>query len=361
MFLAEAFLSDIADNPADDTPRLIYADWLADQGEPERGELIRVQCRRARLPVDDPEQGSLAARESELLEQHAAHWLAALPALDDVTWGSFQRGLVEAVFVENADVFLRHAPVLFAAAPIGCVQIGRIDPAGAHGLADSAYLRRVRELNVGNHTGLCRECVHYLARSSHIERLESLLLHNNDLGDEGIAELASSDHLWSLRELYISGTGMGDAGAAALGDSGRMPQLVDLDLRDNHIADTGAGRIAQSVGFYRLSTLWLVNNQIGSWGAHALAQTIRLPALRCLYLNYNPIGDDGAEALATSPYRAGLIELDLRHCEISDAGARALAGSPYLEQLRALYLGGNRLRMETLTLLRTRFGARVGI
>jgi uncharacterized protein (TIGR02996 family) len=361
MILEQAFLSDITENPTDDTPRLVYADWLDDQGEPERAELIRVQCRRARLAVDDPEQGVLAARETDLLARHESAWLAALPALHEVTWVAFRRGFVESVFLDSAEAFLRHAPVLFATAPIRCVQIGQIDPSGAKGLAGSVNLGQLSELNLGNGSGLCSECVRYLAGSEYIERLESLLLHNNDLGDEGITELARSKHLWALRELYISGTGMGDAGAAALGDRRRMPQLVDLDLRDNQIGDHGARRLASSMGLSRLATLWMVNNQIGAEGADALATSVRLPALKYLYLNYNPIGDAGGEALAASPHRVGLIELDLRHCGIGDAGARALAGSPYLEQVQIIWLGGNRLRMETLTLLRRRFGERLRI
>lgn len=39
-----AFMADIIANPEDDTPRLIFADWLDDNGEPERAEFIRVQC-----------------------------------------------------------------------------------------------------------------------------------------------------------------------------------------------------------------------------------------------------------------------------------------------------------------------------
>jgi len=39
--VGEALLQDIRDNPADDTPRLVYADWLDEQGEGRRAEFIR--------------------------------------------------------------------------------------------------------------------------------------------------------------------------------------------------------------------------------------------------------------------------------------------------------------------------------
>lgn len=38
------FIRTIHNNPDDDGPRLVYADWLEEQGECDRAELIRVQC-----------------------------------------------------------------------------------------------------------------------------------------------------------------------------------------------------------------------------------------------------------------------------------------------------------------------------
>ena len=44
MFLThDAFLADIIENPDDDAPRVIYADFLDDLDEPERAEFIRLQ------------------------------------------------------------------------------------------------------------------------------------------------------------------------------------------------------------------------------------------------------------------------------------------------------------------------------
>ena len=54
----EKFANDIVNNPADDTVRLVYADWLDEHGEPERAEFIRVQIARSKVdrktrPEDD--------------------------------------------------------------------------------------------------------------------------------------------------------------------------------------------------------------------------------------------------------------------------------------------------------------------
>jgi uncharacterized protein (TIGR02996 family) len=48
-----AFLAAILDRPDDDLPRLVYADWLDEHGEPERAEFIRTQCGHITAPAGD--------------------------------------------------------------------------------------------------------------------------------------------------------------------------------------------------------------------------------------------------------------------------------------------------------------------
>src|SRR5262249_8566281 len=54
-------------NPDDDTPRLVLADYLEENGEADRAALIRVQCEAARLKPADPRSAELAAEEKDLL------------------------------------------------------------------------------------------------------------------------------------------------------------------------------------------------------------------------------------------------------------------------------------------------------
>src|SRR5215211_1107475 len=93
--LAKGFLDDIVKNIDDDTPRLVYADWLEEQGRDERAEFIRVQVGRARRPEWDGAQ--LRLREQELLKLHAEEWLAELPAVEGAKWEGFRRGIVAEV------------------------------------------------------------------------------------------------------------------------------------------------------------------------------------------------------------------------------------------------------------------------
>lgn len=67
------FLTDIIAHPDDDTPRLIYADWLDEQDKTARAEFIRVQCELARLigPLGAVSIGN-AGRVKDLRQRRAA-------------------------------------------------------------------------------------------------------------------------------------------------------------------------------------------------------------------------------------------------------------------------------------------------
>src|SRR5262245_50345394 len=71
----ESLLRAIRQAPEDDDLRLVYADWLEEQGRLERAEFIRVQIERARTSLDDPRYPDLRRREAELFEGHGAAWL----------------------------------------------------------------------------------------------------------------------------------------------------------------------------------------------------------------------------------------------------------------------------------------------
>src|SRR5262245_59312414 len=78
----EALLRAIREEPGEDAHRLVYADWLEEHGGeegPARAELIRFQCRLARLAPGDPERGELERRERRLLKEHRSRWLADVP------------------------------------------------------------------------------------------------------------------------------------------------------------------------------------------------------------------------------------------------------------------------------------------
>ena len=59
MGIEQGFLDDIASNLDDDAPRLIYADWLEEQGRERTGRFIRAQIDRARLDDWHPDAATL--------------------------------------------------------------------------------------------------------------------------------------------------------------------------------------------------------------------------------------------------------------------------------------------------------------
>ena len=74
----KALLAAIRDHPDEDTPRLMLADWLQDNGQPERAEFIRVQVEASRLRWNDPRWKSLAEQAKKLFEAHGEEWIGPL-------------------------------------------------------------------------------------------------------------------------------------------------------------------------------------------------------------------------------------------------------------------------------------------
>jgi uncharacterized protein (TIGR02996 family) len=305
----EAFVQAICENPDDDTPRLVYADWLDEHGDSDRAEFIRVQVRLA--GGDTKGIARLRRRERELLLAHEREWSAPLHGI--VRRARFFRGFPERVTL-TAESFLAHADTLFGRAParhLILTEVGGFLPQ----VADSPHLDRVRVLEFRTFGG---QKIRTLVRSPHLGRLTGLVLRFAGLEDKGAAVLAAAPTLARLTTLDLYGNNLGPAGVRSITSSPHLAGLTELVLGDNEeVGDTGPEELA---------------------GLHA-----RLSGLTRLHLSYTGLGDDGARALADAPHLAGLRVLDLGHNRIGAAGARALADSPHLKGLTYLGLRGNPL------------------
>src|SRR5262245_13843239 len=83
--------------PDDDTSRLVLADWLAEHGEASdrtRGELIRLQCRAARMSHRGRPYRRVERRLRALERACVAEWRRHFP--DGRLLLSFARGLLHA-------------------------------------------------------------------------------------------------------------------------------------------------------------------------------------------------------------------------------------------------------------------------
>ncbi len=313
-----AFLSEIKERPDEDPPRLIFADWLEDRGQPgdaARAEFIRIQCALADRNMPSDRRKALEAQEWELRDQHEGEWGQPLRDLGAEQVG-FRRGLPETISI-SAHNFVTNGDRLFALAPLQKVCIT------GHGISD--------------------ENARALAASPHLRGLIDLDFTGNRLGEGGARALAASPHLGNLRKLALGATAIGDGGAQALAASPFLANLAELRLGVNDIGDESVRALASSPHLRRLTLLDLTSNRIGDEGARALAASPSLTNLTTLDLSDNRVGDEGALALAASPSLANLMDLSLRRNRIGEAGAEALARSPSLQRLIVLVLEGNDL------------------
>lgn len=157
------FLAAVIANPDDDSPRLIFADWLSENGQDEWAELVRVQCELANNDdtewvrcsecdeyLDGGEHKSdcrlevLKDREAELLVRTAERkdfWLSRVPPAFAATnpSGLVRRGFVELVYCQVGPWYQWHQEVR-AATPVREVRFvgGDDDASRLHQLAAPA-------------------------------------------------------------------------------------------------------------------------------------------------------------------------------------------------------------------------------
>lgn len=210
-----AFMRAILAAPDDDLPRLVYADWLDERGDP-LGEFIRIQLAIAAL-ADEPhsdagvygtgrpsardrrDAGRLAdlrAREMPLLHAHVPAWVAPLGSA--VTGLRFWRGFVDTARCSVA-TFLADG--------------GR--------WAESTAIRRVRLF------GLTAFRADVLAASPLLAPLRAIELEFGEATEDLLLALARSPLASGLRDLYVSGT-VGDVTARAILRSPYMTGLTTL-------------------------------------------------------------------------------------------------------------------------------------
>jgi uncharacterized protein (TIGR02996 family) len=315
-----AFLQNIRQRPHDDAPRLIFADWLDQRGDP-RGEFIRLQCLRSGFAIGDAHKLSLVEQEQALLQQHRDRWVRPL-LQRGIAW-EFRRGLLH--LRVNAATFLRtdweelSQTETWEWVELTAIRIPfqtDIDGIGTRYVPEE-------QANAAIRRAFCAE-VQVLANSPSLARMEALDLRDNFLGDDGAAVLAASPHVSGLRYLDLGFNRIGSQGSASITLSPNLKGLTTLKLDDNHIDDRAVEALIAVPHPGPLVTLHLRWNAVGPAGARALASSSALPRLATLHLGNNDIGDAGAEALAAAKHLPQLTELHLEHNGVGAAAAAAL-------------------------------------
>jgi uncharacterized protein (TIGR02996 family) len=350
MSLEQAFLSDIVEHPDDDAPRLIFADWLDEQGEADRAALIRLQIERAGLDADDPAQPDLKAREVVLLRRCKDAVLAAT-GLDvnlrkpPVEW-TFCRGFPEGCRGMLAATLIHHADHLMQ-----CVPLRELAPAAPRSFAPElarcpllARVRRLRLRGVVYNPLIGGMELSFLLASNHLAGLREL-----DLAHNGLTG-ADLDRLWSAPPAQLQALDLGfnrlDSSAMQRLASAPLDNLRALSL-EHATDDEGIALLAESSRLRNVTDLYLGGClSANSTALQRLAQRSTFPRLQRLSLLDNRLDADAARALAAWP---GLRRLQFARPFVLEAFSPT--DFPVLNNLRVLELRGHSLGLHGLTVL----------
>jgi uncharacterized protein (TIGR02996 family) len=325
-----ALLSAIADDPDDDTARLVFADFLDEKGtdsDSARAKFIRAQVELAR-----PAQRGESARRRELLseakklsKQYGAQWAAPVfdalgtkdePFWREVSYDSWDRGFFDWLNFDNLKELRKRLPAVRALTPITVVTLWHFND------ADVRKLARMPEMNTVKTLSLCGDGFDDSAK---------------DIGDETATTLAESPHLTRLETLSLIQNRLTNEGVRAIAHSGRLTRLAKLHLYGNQVNnDTYAMLAASPLG--RRMTEWSVDGSfaVNAAAARILARATHLTHITSLSFSNTDMTDDGVEALAKAEHLSGLTELDFRCTNITHQGVRALARSRVFANLERL-------------------------
>ncbi len=385
-----ALLAACRARPGDDLPRLVLADWLDENGQPERAEFVRVQVELSHPTADVERIRRVKKREMELLAEHESEWAGGYQAAAAVmapprpeSGGRmvmvppgppphrFVRGLLRVGnitrFAERPELreWLRSPELPW----LEQVDFG-FDSGGwfeRMDLPDELHGRIGLTLRVGETPpGSRRELFRRLAVSGNFAHVRSFtvlggagepaldeitkaevanLVAVSVDGDEAqrAAGLVASSPFASLSSLHLGR--LTDAGVRALAASPHLGNLTHLNLLACTIGDGGMAALCRSRLAESLRSVEFPNTGISDAGVTALVASPLFGHMHGPRLNLmmNRIGDDGLKAIAASEHLLRFRELVLRENVVGDAGIEALAASPFAANLQFLDFWRNRI------------------
>lgn len=212
-----ALLRAIGEQPDEDTPRLMYADYLDEEGSPAqaaRAELIRLQVKQFRLPAGHPEAAALRERVRKLLDDWDTVWQKDMPP-----------GFTRLAYYSRGFPFR------------AALTASRADGADDPRLCPIDYLELTADVPAGELEAVFRCPI--FARLRELVVCGDRVWHNTALlGPSGAVALAGGNFP-RLEWLDLSGHGIGDAGFLTLSESPGFPRLRYLDVRGNAISEAG--------------------------------------------------------------------------------------------------------------------------
>jgi uncharacterized protein (TIGR02996 family) len=378
----DALHRSIIAHPADDTPRLVYADWLEENGCAEEAEFIRIECRLEAIAPDDPSFVELLDRREELRLWLMANMPVIGPKLPPRVyvatgaewWKATHRGFPR--FLE-VDGLLDTSPrtmravatslvTAYAGYPTRWLVVRQITVPQLAELLRQPQLGALEHLTVQlNPTEDPQdEACRLISDCPHLTNLRGLVL-AFPVGDAGVVSLARSEHLSGLQQLTLDQCVMltpaairalggaawfrglrlldlselDDAAFEELCRSEPLPELHTLELDDSSFPTASWRVFARSATFPQL-TSFRNSTEMAAGQSAALAEAAGLK-LVVLNLSACSIGNDGAQALAQAPWLNSLSWLNLSFNSLSASGITAIAGSRQLTGLRYLDVSNN--------------------
>lgn len=245
-----ALLAAIVANPDNDTARLVYADWLQENGDEEQATYIRDSIEPGRVrPNFDGEN----------------EWLERL-GVENVVVDRWNRGFPDRVSVHYGGSFDEDAERLLAFVPIRRLTL--FSQSYLHwGPEEWKHEDEDQEGTVPTVPWVERDgyLISHLETLSGLARLTELVL--NGFEDLGFV-LFESPYFSGLKYLGLPGCGISPRAAKALASNPSLAGLVELDLSNSGLSGNGIGvegtrAILESPYLrQRLKKLWLAGNSI---------------------------------------------------------------------------------------------------
>jgi uncharacterized protein (TIGR02996 family) len=254
-----ALLAAIRANPEEDTPRLMYADWLEEQGgasNTDRAEYIRLEIDIARAESSDP-GADLAAERKRARQLCARHdWFPEFIGRKNLlrrtgTYVERSRGFPDHLDARNPGPFLDVAEEVIALAPITRVSLAYVEEYILGRLATAAWLERLRRLTLSGYDGTGT--------------------------DWGL--LADCPHLQNLRELHLGRGSLDSDGAARFAAKNPCPRLRKFSLSAS-LDDSAVRRLFAGRAFHGLEELKFIDPGFGAKGLQAVASADSLAKLK---------------------------------------------------------------------------------
>ncbi|MBA4189077.1 MAG: hypothetical protein C0467_13850 [Planctomycetaceae bacterium] len=335
-----ALMAAIIANPDEDTPRLVFADWLQEHGdkhEQARAEFIRLQCELAKLP-EKPVTAN-HRRAKALHKKHFKAWMG--PLSQSTSMWDFSRGLLENWYCTATEFAKKsHEKEICEWLPrlgVSSVLITR-PTTRVRAIADSPALAWVSEL-----------CWLY-----------------TKLDDAGMQAVAETLHGSQLSRLLLSELSCTNVGLRALAKSAAFPNLRELGLRASsrrtEYTHTGMIRILESEHFPELDSLDMLDGLPGGFQETPLYKHAGLSRLRKFW----PPSGSSVGKIARCPHFTRLESLRICETRISDDDVLALLDNPSLAKLKALSFASVKPVRDPLSpavekRLRDRFGSGLGL